>query len=284
MWLHLPLTARLIHHTWISAGHITRSRSRSGEDHHLLWCNFSSETEPPSAFSLYISPGYSDSSHGEWCGFVCLWRFVWSTILGYLPGTSQEIDFAAERIIMCCDATFLLKPNHRWCFRCIYLQDTLIHSMVNAVASSAYEGLFDRPYLDIFRAHHDKSISQQRGSSSAVMQLFFWNRTTVGVFVVSISRILWFEPLWMLWLRPSLPVRLIDHTWISAGHITRNRSRSRVDHHLLWCNFSSETEPPSVFSLYLSPGYSDSSHGECCGFVCLWRFVWSTILDNLLGT
>jgi hypothetical protein len=45
--------------------------------------------------------------------------------------------------------------------------------MVNVVASSASDGSFDLPYLDICRAHREKSISQQRGSSSAVMQLFF---------------------------------------------------------------------------------------------------------------
>jgi hypothetical protein len=27
--------------------------------------------------------------------------------------------------------------------------------------------------------------------------------------------------------------RLIFHTWISTGYITRHRSRSREDHHLL---------------------------------------------------
>jgi hypothetical protein len=54
--------------------------------------------------------------------------------LVYLPGTSQEIDLAAERIIICCDATFLLKPNRRWCFRCIYSHDALLQAMVNAVA------------------------------------------------------------------------------------------------------------------------------------------------------
>jgi hypothetical protein len=41
------------------------------------------------------------------------------------------------------------------------------------VASSASDGSFDPPYLDICRAHHETSISQQRGSSSAVMQFFF---------------------------------------------------------------------------------------------------------------
>jgi hypothetical protein len=169
LWLNLPLTVHFIRHTWISAGHITRNRSSSREDHHLLWYNFSSETEPTSVFSLYLSPWYSDSSHGELCGFVCLWRLLWSTILGYLPGTSREIDLAAERIIICCDATFLLKPNHRRCFRCIYCQDTLIRPMVNAVASSDAYGSFDPSYLDICPAHHEKSISQQRGSSSAVM-------------------------------------------------------------------------------------------------------------------
>jgi hypothetical protein len=90
-----------------------------------------------------------------------------------LPGTSREIDIAAERIIIYCDATFLLKPNRRRCFCCIYRQDTLIRAMVNAVAKSASDGLFDLQYLDIYLAHREKSISQQRGSSSAVMQLFF---------------------------------------------------------------------------------------------------------------
>jgi hypothetical protein len=36
-------------------------------------------------------------------------------LLGYLPGTSREIDLAVERIIICCDATFLLQLNHRRC-------------------------------------------------------------------------------------------------------------------------------------------------------------------------
>jgi hypothetical protein len=47
-------------------------------------------------------------------------------MLGYLQGTLREIDLAAERIIICRDATFLLEPNHRQCFLCIYRQDTLI--------------------------------------------------------------------------------------------------------------------------------------------------------------
>jgi hypothetical protein len=41
------------------------------------------------------------------------------------------------------------------------------------VALAASDGSFDPPYLDICRAHHKKSISQQRGSSSAVIQLLF---------------------------------------------------------------------------------------------------------------
>jgi hypothetical protein len=94
-------------------------------------------------------------------------------MLGYLPGTSQEIDLEAEKIIICCDASFLLKPNHRQCFRCIYRQDTPIQAMMNDVASSACDGSFYPPCLDICRAHHKKSILQQRGSSSALMQLFF---------------------------------------------------------------------------------------------------------------
>jgi hypothetical protein len=36
-------------------------------------------------------------------------------------------------------------------------------------------------------------------------------------------------------MRPRLPVtvRLIHHDWTSEGHIMRNGSRSREDHHLL---------------------------------------------------
>jgi hypothetical protein len=55
--------------------------------------------------------------------------------------------------------------------------------MLNAVASSASYGSFDLPYLDIYQLHQEKWISQQRGSSSAVMQLFFSNQTTVSIFV-----------------------------------------------------------------------------------------------------
>jgi hypothetical protein len=141
-----------------------------------VWFNFSSETEPPSVFSLYISQWKSDLSHGKCCGFVCLWRFVWFTIPGYLPGTSREIDLTAERIIICCDATFRLKPNRRRCFRCIFRQDALIWAMVNAVASSASDGSFDLTCLDICRAHHKKSFLQRRGSSSDVVQLLSWTR------------------------------------------------------------------------------------------------------------
>jgi hypothetical protein len=60
-------------------------------------------------------------------------------------GTSREFDLAAERIIICYDATFLLKPNRRRCFQCIYRQDTLIRAMVNDVASSAFDDLFGLP-------------------------------------------------------------------------------------------------------------------------------------------
>jgi hypothetical protein len=90
-------------------------------------------------------------------------------MLGYLPGASREIDLAEERIIICCDATFLLKPHRRQCFRCIYRNGTLIQAMVNYVVSSASDGSFDPKYLDICQTHHEKSFSQQRGSSSAVM-------------------------------------------------------------------------------------------------------------------
>jgi hypothetical protein len=92
-------------------------------------------------------------------------------MLGHLKGTLREIDLAAEMITICRDATFLLKPNHHQCLRCIYRQDTLIQTMVNAVASSASDGSFDPPCLDICRAHCDKSILQQRGPSSDVVQL-----------------------------------------------------------------------------------------------------------------
>jgi hypothetical protein len=44
---------------------------------------------------------------------------------------------------------------------------------MNDVDSSASDGSFELPYLDICRADHEKSILQQRGLSSAVMQLFF---------------------------------------------------------------------------------------------------------------
>jgi hypothetical protein len=62
--------------------------------------------------------------------------------------------------------------------------------MLNDVTSSASDGSFDPPYLDICNAHHDKSISQWRGSSSAVMQLFFSNLTTIGVRDVYIDMVL----------------------------------------------------------------------------------------------
>jgi hypothetical protein len=145
LWLRLHLMARLIYNNWISTGYITRHRSRSREDHHLLWCNFSSETEPPSMFLLYLSPCLSDLSHSEWCGFVFIWWFVWFTILWYLPVTSQDIDLAAERIIICCDATFLLHLNRRRCFCCIYRHGTLIWGINNFVGSSASDGSFDLP-------------------------------------------------------------------------------------------------------------------------------------------
>jgi hypothetical protein len=148
-WLRLHLMARLIYHTWIFTGYITRHISCSREDHHLLWCNFSSETESLSVFLLYLSPWFSELSHSEWCGFLCIWWLVWFTIIGYLTVTSQDIDLASERIIICCDATFLLKPNDCQCFCCIYRHSTLIWAMVDAVASSASDGSFDLPFLDI---------------------------------------------------------------------------------------------------------------------------------------
>jgi hypothetical protein len=155
MWLRLHLLARLIYHTWISAAYITRHRSRSREDHHLLWCNFSSPSEPPSVFLLYLSPWYSDLSHEKWCGFVCICWIVWFTKLGYLPVTSRDIDLAVDRIIICCDATFLLKLNHYYCFHCIYRHGTLIRAMNNAVDSSLSTGSFDLPYLDICPLHNE---------------------------------------------------------------------------------------------------------------------------------
>jgi hypothetical protein len=145
--------ARLIYHNWISTGYITRKRSPSKEDHHLLWCNFSSETEPLSVFLLYLSPWYSDLSHGECCGFVWICWFVWFTILGYLVVTSGDIDLAEDRIIICCDATFLLKPNRRRCFHCIYRHGNLIWAMDNVSASSASDGSFNLPYM--YRLHHE---------------------------------------------------------------------------------------------------------------------------------
>jgi hypothetical protein len=83
------------------------------------------------------------------------------------------------------------------------------------------------------------------------MQLFFINRTAVGVFVVYISMVLLVDPWCMLWIRLPLTVRLINHTWITAWHITRNRSSSGEDHHLPLCNFSSVTQPPLVFLIYI---------------------------------
>jgi hypothetical protein len=62
--------------------------------------------------------------------------------------------------------------------------------MVTDVAVFASDGSFDPPYLDICRAHHEKSISQQRGASSAVIQLSF----VVDVRVVYIAMRLLFEP------------------------------------------------------------------------------------------
>jgi hypothetical protein len=144
LWLRLHLVVRLFYHTWISAGNITRHRSHSREDH-LLWCNFSSETESLSVFLLYLSPWYSELSHSEWCGFVCIWLLVWFTIIVYLPVTSQDIDLASERIIICCDVTFLLKPSDSQCFCYIYRHSTLIWAMKNVVASSASDGSSDLP-------------------------------------------------------------------------------------------------------------------------------------------
>jgi hypothetical protein len=48
-----------------------------------------------------------------------------------------------------CGSIFLLKPNRCQCFHCIYRHGTLIQAMVNDVASSASDGSFDPPYLDI---------------------------------------------------------------------------------------------------------------------------------------
>jgi hypothetical protein len=62
--------------------------------------------------------------------------------------------------------------------------------MDNDVASSASDGLLYSPYLDIFQTHHEKAISQWRGSSSAVMPLFFSNLTTVGYRAVYIAMVL----------------------------------------------------------------------------------------------
>jgi hypothetical protein len=61
--------------------------------------------------------------------------------------------------------------------------------MVNDVTSSASDSAFDPPQLDICLAYHEKSILQRRGSSSAVMQLFFSNLTTVGVRTLSIAMV-----------------------------------------------------------------------------------------------
>jgi hypothetical protein len=72
-----------------------------------------------------------------------------------------------------CGSFFLMKPNSCRCFRFIYRNGTLIQAMVNYVASSASDGSFDLPLLDICLAHREKSISHQRGSSFAVMQLLF---------------------------------------------------------------------------------------------------------------
>jgi hypothetical protein len=66
----------------------------------------------------------------------------------------------------------------------------MILSMVNAVDSYAFDGSFVFPYLDIFRAHHEKAISQRRGSSSAVMQLFFSNLTAVSVRALYMAMVL----------------------------------------------------------------------------------------------
>jgi hypothetical protein len=97
-----------------------------------------------------------------------LWFFMLLTVclihhtLVYLPGTSREIDLAAETIIICCDATFLLKPNRRQCFRCIYRQDALIQSMVNAVTSSASDGSFYPPYFGISARDITRNRSRSR--------------------------------------------------------------------------------------------------------------------------
>jgi hypothetical protein len=62
-----------------------------------------------------------------------------------------------------CGSTFLLKPNFRQCFGCIYRHAPPIRTKVNDVASSASDGSFDPPYLDIRQIHHEKAISQRRG-------------------------------------------------------------------------------------------------------------------------
>jgi hypothetical protein len=72
-----------------------------------------------------------------------------------------------------CGSTLLLKPNNRQCCGCIYRHAPPIRAMVNDVASSASDGSFAPPYFDIWQVHHEKSISQWRGSSSAMVQLLF---------------------------------------------------------------------------------------------------------------
>jgi hypothetical protein len=204
-------------------------------------------------FSLYLSPWYSDLIHVEWCGFVFICWFVSFTKLGYLLVTSQYIDLAAERIIICCDATFLLHLNHHLCFCCIYRHGTLIWSIVNDVASSASAGLLIY-HTWINTGYIRRHRSRSREDHDLLWCNFSFETQQPSVFSVYLSP--WYSDLihveWCGYCL-HLMISLIYHTCISVRYIRSHISLSREDHHLLWCNFSSPSEPPSVFLLYLSP-------------------------------
>jgi hypothetical protein len=43
-----------------------------------------------------------------------------------------------------CGSIFILKLNRRWCVCCIYCHGTLVRAIVSDIASSAFDGSFDR--------------------------------------------------------------------------------------------------------------------------------------------
>jgi hypothetical protein len=119
--------------------------------------NLPNDTTPP---NVKLHPIFHDEQAGNYPG-----RYILKIMCGQMHG----VCFTGYGSI------FLLKPHRSRCFRCIYRHGTLIRAMVYDVDSSVSDGSFDPPDSDIYWAHHEKSISQRRGSSSAVMQLFFSN-------------------------------------------------------------------------------------------------------------